>query len=110
MDVKVYIPAPSAQARYEIYRMSYLELAKCGIISAIHYYEEGDACVVDGAVECESPSTMTSQSRWHILDEVLLPDYELMELNYWSDMNSVPRKLWDIAERSEVSLQNSHEV
>ncbi|KAL9098632.1 MAG: hypothetical protein Q9187_009623, partial [Circinaria calcarea] len=78
----------------------YFELAQCGIIAPIHYYEDGDTCMVEGDPECASPSTVTFQSRWHVLDKEVMPDFELMQLRYGSDVNAPAKKLWDIAENS----------
>lgn len=104
VDIKQYIPNPSAKARYEVYRRCYFELAQCGIIAPIHYYEDGDTCMVEGDPECASPSTVTFQSRWHILDKEVMPEFELMQLRYGYDVNAPARKLWDIAENSKVRL------
>ena len=58
--------------------------------------------MVEGDPECGSPSTVTFQSRWHVLDKEVMPEFELMQLRYWSDPNSPARKLWSIAENSRV--------
>ncbi|MCJ1257091.1 hypothetical protein MMC24_004916 [Lignoscripta atroalba] len=100
VDLKQYVPGPCAKARYEIYRMCYLELSQCGIIAPVHYYDEGVASMVEGAGECESPGTVTFESGWHVLDDDLMPAHDIMQLRYWSKLDSPARILWDIAEKS----------
>ena len=104
--MKQYIPNPSAKARYEVYRRCYLELALCGIIAPVHHYEDGDTCMVEGEPECGSPSNVTFQSRCHVLDKEVMPEFELMQLRYWSDPDSPARKLWSIAENSKVGFHS----
>ncbi|KAA6412170.1 MAG: pachytene checkpoint component Pch2 [Lasallia pustulata] len=103
VDIKQHIPQPSATARYEIYRLCYLELAQAGLIAPVQDYEEDDAGAENGDVERNSPGTVTGATRWRVLNEDALPVYHMMQLQYWRDQNpdSVARKLWAIAEKSD---------
>ncbi|KAI4125609.1 MAG: hypothetical protein LQ347_005312 [Umbilicaria vellea] len=101
------MPYPCATARYEIYRLCYLELAQSGIIAQVQDNEE-DTTNENSDVENHSPGTVTSATQWHHLGENLLPKYDMMQLYYFRDRNpnAVPRMLWDIAEKSDVVLDD----
>ena len=66
--------------------------------------------MVEGAGECESPGTVTFESGWHVLDDDLMPAHDIMQLRYWSKLDSPARILWDIAEKSKVRTYSSGEV
>lgn len=78
-------------------------LAQSGLIAQIQDNDEG-AINETGDVENPSPGTVTSATQWHDLNDDLLPKYDMMQLYYFRDRNphSVARKLWDIAEKSDV--------
>ena len=92
VDVKQYVPHPSAKASYEILRSCYLELIKCGIITPIEESKDNSAL-----------PDARKQSQWPIDETEALPKYSEMLLSYWMDTTSAPKRLWDIAVRSAVS-------
>ncbi|MCJ1364287.1 T-complex protein 1 subunit beta [Acarospora aff. strigata] len=89
VDVKQYVPNPSAKAGYEILRTCYCELVRCGIVANV------GASEVTGTIQ-ES----TQQSQWQIVDTIALPQYPDLLLDYWLHPASAPKRLWSIAERS----------
>ena len=93
VDVKQYVPNPSAKAGYEILRTCYCELVRCGIVANV------GASEVTGTIQ-ES----TQQSQWQIVDTIALPQYPDLLLDYWLHPASAPKRLWSIAERSVVSI------
>ncbi|MCJ1376729.1 hypothetical protein MMC20_007974 [Loxospora ochrophaea] len=129
VDIKQLVPQPCAEARYEIYRMCYLDLAKARIIAPISSLdgtvskptplhnrntppETAVASITspsDGASLLPSPreqgtpqetSAVRLENHWSIIDSHILPSYDLMQLHFWLELASPARKLWDIAERS----------
>ncbi|MCJ1227528.1 hypothetical protein MMC12_004184 [Toensbergia leucococca] len=100
VDVKQFIPNPCAKARYEIYRTSYLELAQCGIIAQVHHYETNNARISNDGTDSESPDTVIFERHHQNLDEKLLPAYDLMQLHFGCELDSNPRKLWEVAKKS----------
>ena len=107
VDVKYQIPEPCAQARYEILRLSYLELIEANIIwiPQSQALEQQGPDVTDD-LTLDSTSSINSQS--HNQSTLLLPRYGSMKLHFWSDEQSVAKSLWNLAERSKVRVQLSH--
>ena len=107
VDIKQYVPQPSTQARYEIYRTCYLELARRNIIAPFHHIVKDDAltqtCMLPDMFEGQPSNTLESEYHSHLLDENSLPDYNSMFLNHWGEESSIVWRLWKIAERSAVS-------
>ncbi|MCJ1263299.1 hypothetical protein MMC22_003169 [Lobaria immixta] len=104
VDIKQYVPQPSTQARYEIYRTCYLELARRSIIAPIQHFAKDDSCTQNSLLpdmfECQSPSTLEPEESAHILDERSLPDHNSLYLSHWGKESSIVWKLWKIAEGS----------
>lgn len=96
--MKQYIPNPCASARYEIYRSCYLDLFRCGIISPLHGVATMDVDLPKVALfETESSGGDMSD-----MNAKYLPEYNILCLRHWND-ESVPWRLWTIAEKSLVS-------
>ncbi|MCJ1481784.1 hypothetical protein MMC06_001943 [Schaereria dolodes] len=98
VDIKQYIPEPGARARYEIYRTSYIELARCGIIAPLRNQE--DAHLINETAIGIQSNTNVSENYWDKLNDSILPPYDLMVLHCWTRLNCPARALWDVAERS----------
>ncbi|KAL8817431.1 MAG: hypothetical protein Q9223_003731 [Gallowayella weberi] len=97
INVKQYVPEPGVKIRYEILRRCYQDLLDIGMISPPK----------DSQAEEDFPSSPTTILSFE--DEELapqpgkaLPRYEIMQLDYQTKENSVPYKLWKIAEKSAV--------
>ena len=85
--------------------MSYLELARCGIIAPIFRYDNhDDVSMVEEEARSDVPGIKRLESQWQTLDDNLLPAYGLMQLHYGPMLDSPPRKLWDLAEKSTVGI------
>ena len=131
VDKKQYIPKPCAEARYEILRTRYLELAQCGIIASIKGTTHDKAPAIDEDLDESvllvsppngSPTNTRSspgpcrsyrlllifdrpgpqEEEFMIIDNDTLPSYERAMLRFFSDESSWPRKLWTVAEKTEV--------
>ncbi|KAL8808728.1 MAG: hypothetical protein Q9200_004079 [Gallowayella weberi] len=99
INVKQYVPEPGVKIRYEILRRCYQDLLDIGMISPPK----------DSQAEEDFPSSPTTILSFE--DEELapqpgkaLPRYEIMQLDYQTKENSVPYKLWKIAEKSAGSF------
>lgn len=105
VDVKQLIPEPCLEARYEIYRTTYLELSRCGIIAPVDHFAEDGHSLENGAMECESPNTLVDGQGSHIIDDTIFPPHNLTPMYLGIGKDSLPQRLWDIAEKSEVCCQ-----
>ncbi|KAL8961502.1 MAG: hypothetical protein Q9193_001950 [Seirophora villosa] len=100
IDVKQYLPGPSTKIRYEIFRRCYLDLLSCSIIVSNEQKPRDDEDVLYNAVGDRSLETWDVVSRPLMNHNEVLPTYEAFELNFRADMESIPCRLWSIAERS----------
>ena len=102
--MKQYIPNPCARARYEIYRSCYLDLFRCGIISPPYSVATMNVDLPNVALsETESPQNfLGSGGDMSDVNAKYLPEYNILCLRHWKD-ESVPWRLWTIAEQSRVS-------
>ncbi|KAL9103871.1 MAG: hypothetical protein Q9163_001108 [Psora crenata] len=93
---KHFIPLPCSAARYEILRTKYLELAKCGIITA-----QRSAC--DGGGNNDSSETLLDDNsqRFTPLDHNILPHFLELPFQKYSADECEARQLWRLAERCE---------
>lgn len=89
------MPTPSAKASYEILRTCYLELIKCGIITPLEENEETTTL-----------PDANKHGQWQIVETAALPQYSEMLLSYWMNPSSAPKRLWDIAVKSAVSVRS----
>jgi pachytene checkpoint protein 2 len=104
IDIKRYIPKPCAKARYELYRTCYLDLSRCGIISRICRVAQKDSNSRNRVLsESEVPMTISSDEDTLNVDEKTLPEYSVLCLRFWNVRESLPWRLWAIAENSFVS-------
>ena len=145
-DVKQYIPTPCATARYEIYRTTYLDLAKSGIIAPVRdvtrmplldarEHAGGSShvrCPPDQAHTNLSQSAAADRPRLHhdplsrggspetlnfnidisfrVVDEQDLPPFPLFLLHHFGVQESLPQKLWEVAEKSVVCKTNQPSI
>ena len=101
--MKCQIPAPCAQARYEILRSSYLGLIQVNIISVPHSpgsEKQDDLESMD--LISSSISVIPIKSDAHNQELLLLPPYGSMKLYFWSDELSAAKVLWNLADRCKV--------
>ncbi|KAL9022551.1 MAG: hypothetical protein Q9185_000261, partial [Variospora sp. 1 TL-2023] len=103
IDIKQYLPGPSTKTRYEIFRRCYLDLFRCGILLPNQQRPRDDVDALDISVGTRPPETWGVVARPSI-DYEVLPTYEVVELKYRSDQDSIPYRLWRIAERSAVGV------
>ncbi|KAL8699926.1 MAG: hypothetical protein Q9224_001199 [Gallowayella concinna] len=97
ISVKQYIPEPGVKIRYEILRKCYLDLLETGMIAPLK----------DCQAEEDFPSSPTTILSFE--DENLgpqpsqaLPRYDIMQLEFRTKEQSIPYRLWKIAEKSAV--------
>ena len=101
MDVKQYISQPSEEARYEIYRQSYLNLLECGLVThtqsnaEVHEISNEQAEIVS-FVNSEVPDEPATRE----ID--ILPPYHIMRGRCEVKEDSIPYRLWQIAGISDV--------
>lgn len=56
-------------------------------------------------MECESPNTLLDGRGSPVIDDTILPAHNLTPMYLGIRKDSVPQRLWDIAEKSEVCFQ-----
>ncbi|MCJ1469013.1 hypothetical protein MMC07_007645 [Pseudocyphellaria aurata] len=95
VDLKLHVPQPSTQARYEIFRTCYLELARHGIIARVQPQNSMPSRMLEFR-----PHSPELENGAQTLDDRSLPDYNSVYLNHWDDESSIAWILWKIAERS----------
>lgn len=94
MDIKQFVPHPSASVIYDIYKSCLEDLGGCGLIT-------GSSFDVIGA-EPGNPETPLKYI-CEPADTVTLPSHGEMLLSYHLFSDSVPKQLSDVAETSTVS-------
>ena len=81
--------------------MIYLELIEARVLVTVSEedLEDHDMDSVNNKTASTEDIPFESRSK----GEALLPSFGLMRLYYWSDEQSVAKRLWNLAERCEVS-------
>ncbi|KAL8720841.1 MAG: hypothetical protein Q9225_002358 [Loekoesia sp. 1 TL-2023] len=102
IDVKQYIQEPSTRIRYEIFRRCYFDLIECSIVALMQANPPNEGALPDGPAE--DISLVNGRIITHAEDYIYeaLPTYDVMQLNFRANHDSVPYRLWKIAERSAV--------
>ncbi|KAL8653352.1 MAG: hypothetical protein Q9210_002154 [Variospora velana] len=108
IDVKQYLPGPSTKMRYEIFRRCYLDLFRGSILVPNQQRPRDDEDALDNSVGDRSLETWGVVARYSIDYDEILPTYEVVELKYRSDKDSIPYRLWRIAERSAALAMHVH--
>lgn len=98
MDIKQFIPPPSARVIYEIYKSCLEDLGRCGVI-------EGSTFDVI-QLNPEDPQTPL-QYVCYPAETLILPSYDEMLLVYQMFPESIPKQLADVAGASVVSRDRS---
>lgn len=98
VDIKQFIPQPSARVIYEIYKSCLEDLARCGIVEGSTF----DVIQLNPA-DPQTPLQYVCQPA----ETLILPGYDEMLLAYQMFSDSIPKQLADVASASVVSRVRS---
>jgi pachytene checkpoint protein 2 len=100
VDIKQFIPQPSATVIYEIYRSCLEDLSQCGIIKGLTF----DVIQLD-------PGNPKTPLRYieSDADYLILPSHDEMLIGFQIFPESIPRRLADVADASVVSTSRSQQ-
>ncbi|KAK8216827.1 hypothetical protein M8818_001790 [Zalaria obscura] len=106
IDVKQYIPSPSATVAYDILRSCLNELVRTQLISAepftySHVSSDSSSPAQPSSDAVTGSGSPGSESSWELIGESTIPSYAEMSVRLWDQPRAPGRRVWSIAQKCE---------